>query len=246
MCLLIAFYKVFPDFPIIIGANREESYSRPSLPPQSINQIPKILAGKDKVAGGTWLGVNEFGLVAGITNRGKVKFNPSLRSRGLLCLDLLKEKTAGSADKYLETAIASSPYNSFNLFYADRDSAYMAVYENELLNHLLEPGIHVLVSQGLNGISDRKMKRISLLLESLPKEYSELFVSELINLLRDHDTELPDRQTICSHGETGGTVSSTILAIHQNFPENSGYLFADGPPCHTSFIDFSDLFTNKS
>ena len=245
MCLLIAYYKIIPDFPIIIGANREESYSRPSLPPYLIYESPKIWAGQDKVAGGTWMGVNEFGLVAGITNRGIKNLNPTFRSRGLLCLDLLKEKTAEQADKKLQDLTNANSYNSFNLFYADRESGYMAIYDNELISQSLDPGVHVVVSQGLKGISQQKMKRISLLMENLPKEYGELFVSEFTNLLRDHETEPPTQETICAHGEGYGTVSSAILALHQSFPENSLYLFADGPPCHTSFNDCSSLFNEK-
>ena len=80
-------------YPVIIAANRDEHYDRPSAPPALWSTRPKILAGKDLLAGGTWLGVNEHGLLVGILNRRSNSEPDPLtqtRSRGLLCLDLLE------------------------------------------------------------------------------------------------------------------------------------------------------------
>src|SRR6266536_3537682 len=60
---------MFENYPLIIAANRDEHYDRPSAPPALLNTQPKIIAGRDLRAGGTWLGVNETGLIAGILNR---------------------------------------------------------------------------------------------------------------------------------------------------------------------------------
>src|SRR5436305_10671915 len=94
MCLLALFYRVVEDAAVIIGANREEAYARPGEPPQLLDGPTRAVAGVDPVAGGTWLGVNEHGVLVAVTNRAKsdVPLNP--RSRGLLARDLLGCRTA--------------------------------------------------------------------------------------------------------------------------------------------------------
>ena len=66
MCTLMLYYKLLEDYPIVVAANRDEQYARKALAPQVICQHPRIYAGTDEQAGGTWLGVNEFGLLVGI------------------------------------------------------------------------------------------------------------------------------------------------------------------------------------
>jgi uncharacterized protein with NRDE domain len=98
MCTLAIFYNVFDGYPLLVAANRDERYDRPAMPPALIAADPKILAGKDLSAGGTWLGVNEYGLLVGILNRRlnrEVSARLQVRSRGLLCLDLLRLRSAG-------------------------------------------------------------------------------------------------------------------------------------------------------
>ena len=69
MCLLIALSRVLPDAPLLVAANRDERYDRPA---EAITVLrdrgPRILGGRDQVAGGTWLAVNEHGVLAGLTN----------------------------------------------------------------------------------------------------------------------------------------------------------------------------------
>src|SRR5262249_10269236 len=63
MCLLAIFYRTLPDAPLLVAANREEFFDRPFLPPHVQGREVKFLAGLDVRARGTWLGVNERGLV---------------------------------------------------------------------------------------------------------------------------------------------------------------------------------------
>ncbi|MGH7927508.1 MAG: NRDE family protein, partial [Candidatus Binatia bacterium] len=69
MCTLALFFDVFDGYPLLVAANRDERYDRPAMPPGLIAANPRIMAGKDLRAGGTWLGVNEHGLLVGILNR---------------------------------------------------------------------------------------------------------------------------------------------------------------------------------
>ena len=65
MCLLAVQYRLVPESPILVAANREEYYDRPSLTPSIQSGKPRILCGIDQKAGGTWLGVNQNGLFVG-------------------------------------------------------------------------------------------------------------------------------------------------------------------------------------
>src|SRR5512145_1458577 len=94
---------MLPQYPLLVAANRDEQYDRPSAPPQVLGEEPKIIAGRDLRAGGTWLGINEHGVLAALLNRrvnsGTVSF-PDARSRGLLSLDLLAHSSAAESERF--------------------------------------------------------------------------------------------------------------------------------------------------
>ena len=69
MCLVLLWYRAHPDADLLLAGNRDEFYRRPAAPPAVLSRDPLICAGRDLVAGGTWMGRNEAGLVAAITNR---------------------------------------------------------------------------------------------------------------------------------------------------------------------------------
>src|SRR5260370_34299913 len=89
MCLLALFFRVVEDAPLILGADREEFYARGGEPPQLLDGPVRAVAGVDPTAGGTWFGVNQHGVVVGLTNRIKSQPPHQPMSRGLLVLDLL-------------------------------------------------------------------------------------------------------------------------------------------------------------
>ncbi len=70
MCLLVFAWQTEPEYPLVVAANRDERLDRPA---QALcvlqEERPRILGGRDDLAGGTWLAVNEHGVVAGLTNR---------------------------------------------------------------------------------------------------------------------------------------------------------------------------------
>ena len=66
MCTLAIYYRSFADYPVVIAANRDEYLARPALPPTLLCADPQIVGGKDLQASGTWLGLNEHGVVAGL------------------------------------------------------------------------------------------------------------------------------------------------------------------------------------
>ena len=59
MCVIFFAYQVHPDFPLVLLANRDEFYNRPTEKARHWDDFPDILAGRDLVGGGTWLGVTK-------------------------------------------------------------------------------------------------------------------------------------------------------------------------------------------
>ena len=101
MCMLAILYRVARNTPILVAANREEFFARPTQYPKIQSGTPRVVCGTDRQAGGTWLGVNQYGLLVAVTNRPKSRrCRWRRRSRGLLCRDLLDLRTAREAAEH--------------------------------------------------------------------------------------------------------------------------------------------------
>src|SRR3954471_16008645 len=90
MCLILFAYKVVPNCPLIVAANRDEWFTRPATAARFWDDQPAILAGRDLEAGGTWLGVSRRGRFAALTNfRNANDRRPDAPSRGALVSSFL-------------------------------------------------------------------------------------------------------------------------------------------------------------
>ena len=125
MCTLVVLYRPGHPWPIILAANRDEMRDRPWRPPgRHWPDRPQVVAGKDMTGGGSWLGLNDAGLVAAILNRtGSLGPQDGKRSRGGLVLAALTHGDASAAATAL-TRMAPAEYRSFNMVIADRRNAY--------------------------------------------------------------------------------------------------------------------------
>src|SRR6266571_4414495 len=119
MCTLLAVLGLVPGYPLVVAMNRDEFYDRPAVPPSLRPGTPKIMMPRDERAEGTWIGVNEFGVVAAVSNRFAGQPDPRARSRGLLCLESLAHPNAAAAAGFVVKEAALRLYNPFNLFHAD-------------------------------------------------------------------------------------------------------------------------------
>jgi uncharacterized protein with NRDE domain len=125
MCTLIVLSRPSHPWPILIAANRDEMLTRPWRPPgRHWPDRPEVLAGLDELAGGSWLGINRHGLVAGILNRhGSLGPAQGMRSRGELVLEGLDHADAdAAADALLH--LDPHAYRSFNMVVADNTAAF--------------------------------------------------------------------------------------------------------------------------
>src|SRR5262249_44835559 len=125
MCLLAIYFRAFEDAALVVGANREEAYARGGTPPQILAGKCRAVAGLDPVAGGTWLGVNQYGLLAAVTNRPKSSPPAAPRSRGLLLRELLDLPDAKSAMDLAARELDSNRYAGCNIVCADQDNLFV-------------------------------------------------------------------------------------------------------------------------
>jgi uncharacterized protein with NRDE domain len=242
VCTLAVYLRVFPTYPLVVAANRDEYLDRPAAPPGLLSVEPsRVAGGRDLVAGGTWLGLAEGGLVAGLLNRrGPAPPDPARRSRGLLCLEALACRTAAEA----AARVAGEPagrYNPFNLLLADPHGAFVASQgTNEAARVMpLAPGLHLLTNLDVN---DATCPRIAASRQGFAAA-GEAFrrdrdpaglVARLQTVLADHVTALDPRGpgSLCVHLDGFGTRSSTVLLVPPA-GRPARCFHADGPPCCT-------------
>jgi uncharacterized protein with NRDE domain len=148
MCLISFAYKSHADYSLVVAANRDEYYQRPTAPATFWEDAPQLLAGKDLLAGGTWMGITRGGRFAAITNHRNPPTTPDQpRSRGLLTLDFLLGELSAAA--YMEElAVTAGQYAGFNLLLADSEALfYLSNVEGG--PERLEPGVYGLSNGSL-------------------------------------------------------------------------------------------------
>lgn len=114
MCVIYFALNVHPDYPLVLLANRDEFYDRPTSPAHSWEDHPNVFAGRDLVAGGTWLGITGSGRIAAVTNYREPGAPRGWRSRGDLVSEFLKG-FASTEDYLAEVTARSNDYSGFNL-----------------------------------------------------------------------------------------------------------------------------------
>lgn len=114
MCLALLAVDVHPRYAVVLAANRDEFHARAALAADWWDD-PPILAGRDRVAGGTWLGIDRRGRYAFVTNvREPGRHDPAAPSRGALVPRVLTDR--GDVATAVAGAIRDSArYNGFNL-----------------------------------------------------------------------------------------------------------------------------------
>lgn len=123
MCLILLAWQVHPRFPLVVAANRDEFYVRPTEAAHFWRAAP-VLAGRDLEAGGTWMGVSRSGRFAALTNYRAPEHHVAGRpSRGHLVADFLAGTQAPA--EYLAAKVADlSACNGYNLLLSDGDKLF--------------------------------------------------------------------------------------------------------------------------
>lgn len=148
MCLIIFAWHSHPNYPLIAIANRDEYYRRPTAPASFWEDQPGILAGRDLVGGGTWMGLSLSGRFAAVTNYREGSESPAPRSRGELTVSFLNSE-ANIASFVQDTVDNGHLYNGFNLLLAEGNQLFYCSNRQTQIQQL-PPGIYSLSNHLLN------------------------------------------------------------------------------------------------
>jgi uncharacterized protein with NRDE domain len=246
VCTLAIYFQTNATFPVVVAANRDEFYERPARPPALLAHDPWVVGGSDVRAGGTWLGVNACGLVAGLLNRrSPTPPDPTRRSRGLLCLETLNQRSVQAARALVQGEEAHL-YNPFNLLIAAPDAAcVIGNRSGQMLETPLPPGLHLLTNLELNDPECPRIAKSYGLFDGAQDDLAEnsldRFLARLRSILSDHSTPLDPRaplppNNLCVHTEHFGTRSSTVLLYSAR--EHRFHMWhAAGPPCQVDYAE---------
>ena len=211
MCLVFLAFQTDADFPVLLGANREEARSRPTTPPVCVRsgKLRCVLAGADHGPDGsftrlgTWLGVNEAGMVVAVTNRRDSELAPpeQTRSRGWLTVSLLGFNDPHEAAGFAQTELAGGGYGGCNYLIVNRRSALVvrAPGAKQVSVQGLSPGIHAMTNLDVDDPDDPRVRFVHETLEP------ERFIDSARRICRD--------ERVVIRGGDRGTVSSSLVLV---------------------------------
>ena len=218
MCLIVVGWRVHPDYPLVVAANRDEFYARPTAIAARWPDVPQIIGGIDLEAGGTWLGITESGRFAAVTNVREPNMAKAASSRGALTRDfLLADMPAGDYAEQIE----GSHYAGFNLLLSDGESL-LYCSNRDGKPRALPPGIYGLSNHLLDSPWPKLVQarqRFTAALQHLPEEaaFFELLADQTIV----EDDKLPQTgvplewerllSAVFVKSENYGTRASTLL-----------------------------------
>jgi hypothetical protein len=237
--MLAILYRVARGTPILVAANREERFDRPTQYPKIQSGSPRVVCGIDRQAGGTWLGVNQYGLLCAVTNRRKLRLPTDPRSRGLLCRELLELRNARDAAAHVAKELATGAYAGAN--YVCADGRYAAVVHGADKIEVVEltPGLHVIGSGDMDNKKDEREDFVRRMLELHTLDSAVAFLavaSRVFSRTPDHY----GRRGVVLAGSDFGTVSSTLISLPRKI-QHAVYQYAPGPPCNCAYDDLSAL-----
>lgn len=224
MCLIVFAWRARAHLDLVVAANRDEFYARPTAPMAFWQNAPEVLAGRDLEAGGTWMGVTRNGRFAAITNfRDPSNALADGPSRGHLVADYLAG--AEQPGEYLHRISASGQcYNGYNLLVGDRCALWY--YSNRGADpRPLAAGVYGIS----NHLLDTPWPKVEIGKRRLQEALGsgEHLIGQLLRALSDHsqasDEALPDTgvglalertlSPLFIVGDRYGTRASTVLTM---------------------------------
>ncbi len=225
MCLILMALSSHPRYPMIVAANRDEFYARPTADAAFWDDAPHILAGRDLREGGTWLGISKSGRFAAVTNfRGPDSAPDAPVSRGQLVGDYLLGEQDTKA-YFAEVADRAQRYRGFNLVAGSGVDLHYYANRGNARPRSVDPGIHAL-SNHLLDTPWPKVERAKAQLSALVADDridTDAIMAVLFDQTPAADHELPDTgiglqreqqlSPIFIRTDEYGTRSSTLLMI---------------------------------
>ncbi|HZR07760.1 MAG TPA: NRDE family protein [Myxococcales bacterium] len=214
---------------LAISGNRNELLSRPASGPRVGNGV---LAPRDELAHGSWLGLNAHGLFVCVTNRRGAMVDPSRKSRGLLVLESLQARSARGLHQALRE-LRGDRHNGFHLVYADLHDAFVTWGDGYAVTQArLDPGqVHVITERSFGAGEGERERTVARAFADLEPE---------VHAWREPMTvHAPEPlESACVHADAVGygTRSSLQLILEE---KEVAALWTDGHPCTNAARDLS-------
>lgn len=237
MCSLIVLRGLTPEHPLIVGANRDEQTGRKSAPPGIWEgQRRRVLSPRDRVAGGTWLCINDLGHFAGLTNVYGEPAVDGAPSRGHLPHLALDHEDVEQGVAAVLARVQAERHAAFQLVVSD--SLRTVVIRNAggrvQSQEWREPVLALTNEHAAGQWAPRHLA--AALAEGMSIE-SRLHA--LATVLRDRGGD--GNHAVCKHGDQYATVSSSLLAVPQGDGAELVWRYAAGPPDVISYRNYSNL-----
>ncbi|HEY9078812.1 NRDE family protein [Magnetovibrio sp.] len=256
MCTVVILRRPNHPWPLILAANRDENRGRPwRTPARHWPDRTDVTAGLDVLAGGTWLGVNDYGVVASVLNRpGTLGPAPDKRSRGELPLEALDHAEASAAAEAL-AHLDPAAYRPFNMLIADaREAFWIAARAGERRVHVAEvgEGLSMLTAHDLNddaGSARQRHHRPKFTAATPPDPDSRDWESWRM-LIESRETAPdggPDSAMLIEMDDGFATSSSSLIALSKPRPHRQDHepsiiwRFRGGLPEDTSWTTIGGL-----
>ncbi|MBT5241613.1 MAG: hypothetical protein HOL61_13630 [Rhodospirillaceae bacterium] len=248
MCTVVILRRPKHRWPLLLGANRDEQLSRPwKAPGRHWPDRPDVVAGLDELGGGSWMGINDFGVAACILNRrGTLGPQDGKLSRGEIVLDALDHSDAMAAAESLED-LDGRAFRDFNLVIADNRDAYWLKLDTSSSDRVsvneIPEGLSMLTAGDMNDDTSPRIAAFRPQFETVetPKPDQDDWTAWK-TLLASGPLANALSVAMCFHTEAGfGTSSSTLAALPSidgavaDPPQRLKWLFAEGPPDSAPF-----------
>lgn len=260
MCTVVLILGMRADYPVVLAANRDEFYARPTSGALRILEVPRTVGGLDMVKRGTWLGVTREGRFVAVTNQRTMQPpDPSKRSRGEVVINALKLNDTRAIRRMLGE-LDGRDFNSFNLMWGDADGVFAGYARQDDRAIQIEPvarGLHVMPNDRIDHADFPMVGRIKKLVDPYLHASFEYLVDALKKTLADRVLPALDdvpmlpvgapisRETlrelsaVCVRTPVYGTRSSSIVALARG--RVGYYAYSEGPPDLGIYRDVSEL-----
>jgi hypothetical protein len=229
MCTLVLMQR--PGELLAVSGNRNELLSRPSSGPRLENGV---LAPRDEVAHGTWLGLNRHGLFACVTNRRGAMIDPARRSRGLLVLEALQARSATGLHTALRQ-LRGDRHNGFHLVYADLRDAFVTWSDGATLSQaeLPKDRVCVITERSFGAGEGARERDVTAAFAGLAPEVHAWRAPMTVHAAAP-------LESACVHADAVGYGTRSSLQLMLG-PDSARMLWTDGHPCVNPASDISAL-----
>jgi uncharacterized protein with NRDE domain len=210
MCLIGIAHRASLRYPLVIAANRDEDYQRPTHDAHVWADAADVVGGKDALYGGSWLAVRRGGRFAAVTNlRGAER---KTKSRGFLVRDFVTGAMTPAA--YAESIAAEAQdYAGFHLLAGDVDGSLMYIAPDGQVP--LDVGVHAFSNAPRGEHWPKVDVAVDGVRAAMELDDTEAVIEQLLQFLATVRGTGSPQSEVFIRGDRYGTRSSTVVVATQ-------------------------------